>query len=377
MIFADLFSGIGGISTGYRNAGHTHAWGLEYEDPLAEIYKANIGKCYVMNILDANPFKFERPDILHASLVCKSFSAANPNKGEYQLDIDCAKKVAEFIQVLQPKYFTLENVQAYRKSKSFNIIVETLNKLGYWSHWQVLNSADFSVPQSRRRLILIAVKDGFIPSLPPKEKHIGWYEAIKDKVHDLPDSDLAPWQWKALPDEIKSHLLVSPKKDGFYYTETKIERPVTRSSNEVSPCSLSDMPLKAILIENTGARSDRELQTRDGDEPCWTLRAMGKDNHWHRANALLIHPTESRSDKPFKYVDEPAHTILANHGGENIKALLAANARVVALDILCLAALQSFPDDFIFSGIKSLDGKGIGNSVPPLMAQKIAQTVFI
>ena len=300
--FTALFAGGGGADLGAIAAGLEPCESVEYDPAIAEVHKANInGKMHVANILDCDPYRFEKPDILHASPVCKQFSTANANKGEAQLDIDCARKVAEFIQVLQPKHFTLENVEAYRKSKSFHLIVEMLHKLGYFCNWQVLNAADFGVPQSRRRLILIAVKDGFIPSLPPKEKHIGWYEAIADKVHDLPDSQLAEWQWKRIPKMFNS--------------------------------------INAILIENTGARSDRELQTRAADEPCWTLRAMGQDGHYHRANALL-------------------------------------NARIVALDIACLARLQSFPDNYQWSGKKSLDGKIIGNSVPPLMYQKILQSII-
>jgi DNA (cytosine-5)-methyltransferase 1 len=300
--FTALFAGGGGADLGAIAAGLEPCESVEYDPAIAEVHKANInGKMHVANILDCDPYRFEKPDILHASPVCKQFSTANANKGEAQLDIDCARKVAEFIQVLQPKHFTLENVEAYRKSKSFHLIVEMLHKLGYFCNWQVLNAADFGVPQSRRRLILIAVKDGFIPSLPLPEKHIGWYEAIADKVHDLPDSQLAEWQWKRIPKMFNS--------------------------------------INAILIENTGARSDRELQTRAADEPCWTLRAMGQDGHYHRANALL-------------------------------------NARIVALDIACLARLQSFPDNYQWSGKKSLDGKIIGNSVPPLMYQKILQAII-
>lgn len=316
---ADLFSGCGGVAQGLKQAGFAHAWGLEFDPQIAEIYKANHGDVYVQNVLDANPFRFEKVDVLHASPVCKSFSTANTNKGEKQLDIDCAKKVAEFIKVLQPQYFTLENVQAYGKSKAFNIIVDALYSLGYWVNHQVFNSADFSVPQSRRRLILIAVKSGFIPSLPLPEKHIGWYEAIADLVHDLPDSQLADWQIKALPSSASAwfgkHRI--NQRSGFKYEK-----------------------LENLLIENTGARSDRELQTRTANEPCWTLRAMGQDGHWHRANALLE------------------------------------NAKVKALDIACLARLQSFPDDYKWSGKKSLDGKGIGNSVPPLMYEKILRSVY-
>lgn len=337
--FASLFSGIGGADLGAIAAGLEHTWGLEYESPLAELYKANIGDCHVMNILDANSIKFDRPDWLHASPVCKSFSAANKNKGELQLDIDCAKKVVEFLEVLQPKHFSLENVQAYGKSHSFGLIVDALNRLGYWSNWQVLNSADFGVPQSRRRLILLAVKGGFLPSLPQKEKHVGWYEAIADLVHDLPDSKLADWQINALPKEIKDHYFVP------YFFETGF----SQAKNQTEPASTimafasgvgKGRAYKALLIENTGARSDRPLQTRNADEPCWTLRAMGQDGHYHRSNALV-------------------------------------NSRVVALDIKCLARLQSFPDNYKWSDKKSLDGKGIGNSVTPLMFQKLITNMAI
>lgn len=343
---ASLFTGFGGADLGYRAAGLEHAWGLEWDEKIAEVANANFGgSVKVMNILDADPFKFEKVDVLHASPVCCSYSRANANKGEKQLDVDCALKVCEFLRVLQPNFFTLENVEDYRythrngKLTAFGYIIETLNQLGYWSDYNVLNAANFGVPQSRRRLILIAVKNGFIPSLPPKENHVGWYEAIKDKVHDLPECDLAPWQWKALPNEVREHLLLSQNynnfSDGNVVLSQKDDPSFTLTSSQCGHV------VRAILIENTGARSDRELQTRQADEPCWTIRSMGHDGHWHRANALLQ------------------------------------NARIVALDIACLARLQSFPDDFIFSGKKSLDGKGIGNSVPPLMMQKIAQSVFI
>jgi DNA-cytosine methyltransferase len=418
--FTDLFAGCGGVARGLIDAGFEPCESVEFDPQIAEIHKANIGgKMYVMNILDCDPYRFEKVDLLHASTVCKAFSTANANKGEQQLDIDCAIKVAEFIKVLQPPTFTLENVQAYVKSKAFNIILEMLYSQGYWVNYQILNACDFGVPQSRRRLILVALKrnlisdsdiiqsgdirlvksslekgglintnqlalfdtpksllfefdripssdneslkyllkrgfyvskqnnkliaihGGNVPSLPPKEKHIGWYEAIKDKVHDLPDSQLAEWQLKALPSEIREHCFYSYKSETMGNADlTPMLKPSTTLL--ASKCAKNGIDgYKAILIESTGARSDRELQTREANEPCWTLRAMGHDRHYHRANALLE------------------------------------NAKTKALDIACLAALQSFPPDYIWSGVKSVDGKGIGNSVPPLMMEKIARSVLL
>lgn len=333
--FASGFSGYGGADLGLRAAGLEHTWGLEMEPELAEVYQANIGRCHVQSILESDPMKMDRPDWLHMSPVCKNFSAAKTNAAESQLDIDCARKVAEFIRVLQPKIFTLENVQAYGKSVAFNLIVNELNLCGYWSNWQVLNSADFGVPQSRKRLILQAIKGGFLPSLPPKTKHMGWYEAIADLVHNLPDSKLADWQVERLPKNIEINSLVHPTDQR---TMPVIEGRQPSFTLTSSMGTTSNYP-RAILIENTGARSDRPLQTREPHEPSWTIRAMGKDGHWHRATALL-------------------------------------DARVVQLDIPCLARLQGFPDDYQFSGVKSRDGKGIGNSVTPPLMEAIAHNIL-
>lgn len=333
MNFTSLFSGGGGFDLGAIAAGLNHAWGLEYDPRIAEVYRENIGPCHNLNILDADPMKFEKIDWLHASPVCKSFSPANKNKGELQLDIDCAKKVSDFIETLQPKYFSLENVEAYRRSRSFNLIVDTLNRLGYWVNWQVLNAADFGVPQSRRRLILLAIKGGFLPPLPLKEKHRGWYEAISDLVYDLPDSPLAIWQEKLLPDTFKN-LLIHPTDQRTMPVIDGDVPSFTITTNQ------GGNKIKAFLVESTGARSDRPLQIRESDEPCWTIRAMGKDGHWHRSNALLE------------------------------------NSRTVALNIRCNARLQSFPDDYRFPDENALAGVIIGNSVPPLMSEKLVGNVL-
>jgi DNA (cytosine-5)-methyltransferase 1 len=209
---ADLFSGCGGVAQGMKQAGFTHAWGLEFDPAIAEIYRANHGQVYVQNILDADPMKFEKVDLLHASPVCKSYSSAKTDAKETQLDLDCAAKVCEFIRTLQPQYFTLENVAEYGNHEAFNNIIETLYSQGYWLNCQVLNAADFGAPQSRRRLILIAIKSGFIPSLPPKEKHIGWYQAISDLIPNCKQSDFADWQKNMTKGIIKPFVMSSTEQ---------------------------------------------------------------------------------------------------------------------------------------------------------------------
>ena len=302
--FFDLFSGGGGAAQGAKQAGLTPVGGVELDPAIASIYTANHGDhLTVGDVLATRPQDYDRPDWFHASPVCKSFSSAKTNGKEHPLDIACAEKVAEYIEVWRPQYFSLENVAGYARSQSFGIIIEALYRSGYFPKWEVLNAADYSVPQSRRRLILLAVRGGWVPPLPSPVRWVGWYEAIADLIPTLPESRLADWQLEALPE----------------WADIATTAP--------------------LLIENTGARSDRDLQCRLAHHPCWTLRAMGHDGHWHRANAVEA-------------------------------------GRVVSLSIPALARLQSFPDDYQWSSRKTTDGTAIGNSVCPLFFERIVRTVI-
>ena len=86
-----------------------------------------------------------------------------------QMDIDLAMKTVEFIEVLKPRIVTIENVWGYRKFQSFRGgarcegILPALERMGYWVDVQHCNSADFGAPQTRRRLILRAVRGAWVP----------------------------------------------------------------------------------------------------------------------------------------------------------------------------------------------------------------------
>lgn len=330
--FFDLFSSGGGAAQGAKQAGLIGIGGVEWNRDIAAIYSANHGRIKPMNILTTDPDSMTPADWLHASPVCKNFSAAKTGRLETAWDIVCARKVAEYIRVWEPKYFSLENVPSYAKSKwSLPVILDALYGMGYLPKTATLNAADFGVPQSRRRFFLWAVRGEFAPDIVGREPHRGWYDAIADLLPGLPDTKLAKWQVARLPDDYQS-LLVHPTDQRTH----PMKFPCSPSFTVTA--SMGSQRPAALLIEKIGARSDRLLQTRTGDRPCWTIRALGHDRHWHQINALV-------------------------------------NYRTVRLDIACLARLQSFPDDYQWSGKKSTDGTVIGNSVPPLLMEKVIRSV--
>ncbi|MFN6487972.1 MULTISPECIES: DNA cytosine methyltransferase [unclassified Nostoc] len=148
------------------------------------------------------------PDYLHASPVCANFSQAHTAKAgkgiETADDLTTAIAVASAIRQLQPRVFTLENVPRYQNSKSFSIILQTLEEEGYSVSYSVVNMAGEKLPHVRRRVVLIASR-GFAVSLPSTSKPIGWYEAfmkcaegIAHLIPTMADSHLLPKQQQAL-----------------------------------------------------------------------------------------------------------------------------------------------------------------------------------
>jgi DNA (cytosine-5)-methyltransferase 1 len=196
-----LLSGGDLVGVGAREAGLTHLQGFEIEDDIAQVARDNGFNVITANVMELDPHTLEIPDVLHVSPVCKRASGANQSAElnedgtkEAPEDVELGGKIAQFIDVMAPKVFTLENVYQYRNFKAFKIICAALDRNGYMWDFDNLNAADYGVPQTRRRLILRAIRGALLPNLPQPEKWVGWLESIIDLIPALPESQFAPWQ---------------------------------------------------------------------------------------------------------------------------------------------------------------------------------------
>lgn len=204
-----FFSGGGGIEAGMVMAGIRPAIAVEFDPTkpelsanLADMHDRNFGeygsKTIRRSVQDVSRMKFpgfpREVDFLHASPVCSNFSPAKSQGIEEQSDIDCAEAVANAIAILNPRFFTLEQVPRYANSRSWEIIKSQLEKDGYKITIAICNMADWGLPQARIRMIVMANKD-FLPSLPPKStQRMGWYDAIADLIPLMPDAELVKAQ---------------------------------------------------------------------------------------------------------------------------------------------------------------------------------------
>jgi len=398
---ATLFSGGEGVGCGAKDAGLKHLWGIEYSDDIAQNARENGFNVITADVTKFNSSTLELPDILHASPPCPSFSVAKKNSKETKEDIAMAQATANFIESLLPKVFTLENVYGYRNSKSFELILRSLHNNGYNFRWWHINAADYGVPQSRKRLILIASRI-FIPTCPlvthqkneentaqllyvsNLPKHVGWYVAIEDLLETLPDSCLAPWQLERLSNEfaawingnqkINNRGILVDSKNSRSAQPNRVEHITTRHDTDTAwtiPTSAKSGHIKSVLIPNDNASS---FSIRYSKEPARTIGNTNKPSNAPKIIMIDRKPTNHTGDLQIKNVREPMITVNASSYKHIPK--ICSQLRVVQLTPQALARLQSFPNWYILPDKKALACKIIGNAVPSLLYQRIAEHII-
>lgn len=359
--FTSVFSGFGLADKGLEQAGLIPINAFEIDPQLAEIGQANsTGKYVVGNICDVDWRRYERPDWLWASPVCKEFSQAKANGQESGIDVATAEATARAIRVWLPDVVFIENVWGYRKSLSFRLLCDCLTECGYWFQVHHLNAASFSVPQTRKRMIIRATRDGFLPPLPPPTPWLGWYQAIEDLIPDLPESRFAEWQLERMPEGIcgPAFLMSNAKteySDGLREGDEPSLAVTTQSFGRT----------RAFIADVRNASRDATL--RSADEPCFTMTS-GMARHG-LPRAFLV----NRDSKcGVVEASEPAFTMVSQPNRNNPRAWLS-QGRVVAMTHRALGRFQTLPDSFELSGKNSIDCVGIGNGVPCMMVRRLAE----
>lgn len=383
------FAGFGGPEIALREVG-IEAVGIEVDPAIAEVNRRNGGNVIVADILDIDPADYIGGLLYHFSPPCPSFSLANHSSSESELDIALARKIAQFIMVGQPRYFTLENVWLYRKSKSWKIILESLQGMGYGVAWWHLNAADYGVPQTRKRMIVIARRDGQRPVKPwPTHSRTGdmfthpwrgWHETIEDLIPDLPDSQFADWQMDRIPDELKEHYLVmtsNTNRNGVDNAKGRGWLSADRPANTVSTVSGGAMP-KAFILNSQN--SNRDLTEQLDHEPTITVTASDfrRPSAVPKAFMMASANTGSNNGKgTIRDKDAPMFVVTANAMEKNSlpKAFLVETGRVVEMTIHCLARFQDFPYWFALPEKRALACRGVGNALPPGVYRAVVKSL--
>lgn len=233
--FIDLFAGIGGIRLAYQKAGGKCVFSSEYNKFAKVTYEANFGEVPFGDITAIDEKNIPDHDVLLAGFPCQPFSIAGVSKkqslGRKHGFLDETQgtlffDLARIIKEKKPKAFMLENVKnlvSHDKGRTFEVIYNTLDELGYSVHFQVLDGKHF-VPQHRERIIIVGFdrnvfkgNENFkFPELPKPKK------VIREILEDEPDSKytLSDKLWNYLQNYAAKH---KAKGNGFGFGLTDLD----------------------------------------------------------------------------------------------------------------------------------------------------------
>jgi DNA (cytosine-5)-methyltransferase 1 len=344
--FTDLFCGAGGLSLGFQRAGFVCLRAIDNDRAATSTYSINFKDHISCEKISENT-SIPDSDLIIGGPPCQGFSSAGARNPEDKRN-SLVSIFSSLVTQYKPKAFVFENVEGFLTSDSGKRILDLLEPLveaGYQIHIRKINAANYGVPQHRKRVIAIGGL-GWPPSF-PEPTNIAYGAPGASKTRML---KLLPFV-KNLSKALEGLPLPSKEPpgipDGHFIKQ------------------LSELDIKRISLLKPGQ----------------TMRDLPKE-FWHesyhrRANRRVMDgtPTECRGGPPagLKRLkgEEPCKAITSGaisefvHPNENRFLTLRECARI-----------QTFPDNFSFSGTFAQISLQIGNAVPPLLAEKIAESVY-
>ena len=313
--FIDLFSGAGGLSCGMVMAGFNPIATVEIMKSAVDTYKYNFienqkfseeveSRDITKKEVKENLFKLVEDkviDVIVGGFPCQGFSISGLRKSDDPRN-SLYEEMKEIVNKIKPKYVIMENVVGLRSMNGGEVekkILQDFEDIGYKIDITILNSADYGVPQLRKRVVFIANR----------------------------------------MNEINYYPLPIFSQEGYVTLGQAIEKFITMPENK---------NINHIFSKHTEDMKKRLAEVPEG-------------------GSLYKNYSDSWRKSPW---DKPSCTVKENHGGTNIHPILPR-----CLSPRELAALQSFPEDFIFKGSKKNQLTQIGNAVPPLLGKAIGLTI--
>lgn len=202
MNVVSLFSGAGGLDYGFIMAGHNILWANDLYEDAVKTYRKNIGNhivCKDISLIDTN--NIPNCDIVIGGFPCQGFSVANTKRHIKDTRNTLYKQLIRVIHAKRPTFFLAENVKgilSLGKGEVIKEIISDFQSIGYKVKYKLLNAADYGVPQTRMRVIIVGVREDidFDYQYPePTNSQYGslttaQWVSVGEIMDEIPDPDL-------------------------------------------------------------------------------------------------------------------------------------------------------------------------------------------
>lgn len=349
-----LFSGGGGLDLGFKNNGFDIIWAIDIDKDAVSSYKENLGNHILLeDITKVNVKDIPKADVVIGGPPCQSFSLV----GKRRIDDERGDLVWNYLRIIdevRPKFFVFENVIGLKSAKTsegtkvIDDLLIAFAELGYIVKWEVLNAADYGVPQRRKRLFLVGTKENINFEFPnPTHSEDGkngkqkWV-SVEDALGDLPPpNETGNVRYSSSP--ITNYQFKMRKNDDSEFISEHIIPNLSELDKEI----ISHIPVGGNYMnvpDSVPSKRIKKFKETGGRTTCYgrlipEMPSYTINTHFNRPNVgCNIHYKEKR-----------------------------------LITIREALRLQSFPDDY---KIKSSTKRGkhtvVGNAVPPLLSEAIA-----
>lgn len=316
----DLFAGAGGTALGFSNAGINHVLLNEFDKNAAQALKDNSdahGLNWVIDDRDVHDVEFSpyQAEIMQAGFPCQAFSYAGKSKGFEDTRGTLFFEFARAIHVVQPKIAIGENVRGLERhdgGRTLKTMLAALDDLGYRVNYKILRAQYLDVPQKRERLIIFAVRKDLDCPILFPKERY-YFISLKQALEGCPDSE-----GQEYPEKKRKVMERVPEGGCWRDLPDDVAREYMGGSYHLS-----------------GGRTGMARRL-SWDQPSLTLTCAPAQKQTERC-----HPSETRPLKVREY-----------------------------------ARIQTFPDDWSFSGSLANQYKQIGNAVPVNLGYHVGRCVL-
>ena len=336
IVAIDLFCGAGGLTRGMLDAGIDVIGGFDIAPDAKYAYEQNniridgthckyfnqdISEVESQQIFNLVGSRNKKALLLAGCAPCQPFSAQNRNKQNSDIRRNLLLQFARLVRECQPEFVFMENVPGLTKLAPhvFAEFLKSLKEAGIkYIDYGIVNAKDYGVPQNRKRFVLLASAN--VPVSIPKPLYTPeTYKTVKDAIIDFP------------PIEAGQNHTTVPNHKCAGLSEINLLRLKLIKQNR------TELPENLLLECHRNKTTHSDTYGRMyWDKPAPTLTTK----FFSISNGRYAHPQQHR-----------------------------------AISLREGAALQTFPDDYVFTGSMQSIARQIGNAVPPLLAQRLIKTL--